>query len=550
LKALDEIPVAYLKLFSQHGNLYEICPIEVKRQIWQIQETLFRDTVWPLIEDYVGNQVYRSHLEEKKSIESIQQLEESLFQWAHEMPLDNGLTPPLPSKRRSENKPLQALLNCIGKSTKLYNLVIHFLRLLYANSKMNGMYCALRFDLLMALHDANVVEIVDIERCYKFAWCLDACIRDRKVDQRRVQEMKIFFDTINEGEPILGDLAMIVANPFVSNMLIRNIFDTLLDLKRKSEVPKYNENLWYFTLLYSLGLNAHRMLRSSAYQFPALEKDIVKQFYPLLSELIVAEEEKEERVLEASLESFLLERELPRTLVLYYLLYQMNKNASCTLIGKLITAVSRLPRKTLVRERAFLQSLVTLTLSTKQLVKNPRIRLIVVDNFLLKYAHVSFFVHKQLVRFLLEIHLRIPVKDLLGYLQKLIGRGLLDSINEMEDKQKQQQQQQQHILRRFSPLYQCLLERLLSFPSRIKSSQLTFLFEFLGLPLPILEDKEETQNSPSSNIIYQGFTELNDNVSRGNPPSERIPMVTRSPVLSEATSPHDRQDDDHTQAHH
>jgi negative elongation factor B len=91
----------------------------------------------------------------------------------------------------------------------LYNNVLHLLRILYANTST-----------------------------YKFAWAIDACVRDNKIEQRRVQEIKTYFDGVIEGDSVIADLAMIVANPNTETMLIRNIYEFLVDAVKKEAIPK------------------------------------------------------------------------------------------------------------------------------------------------------------------------------------------------------------------------------------------------------------------------------------------------------------------------
>lgn len=52
--------------------------------------------------------------------------------------------------------------------------------------------------------------------------------------------MKSFFDTLPNESQILGDLAMIVANPYTTNTLIRNIFTALVEVVKKRAFPKVN----------------------------------------------------------------------------------------------------------------------------------------------------------------------------------------------------------------------------------------------------------------------------------------------------------------------
>jgi len=133
----------------------------------------------------------------------------------------------------------------IGHSVKLYDMVLQFLRTLFLRTK-NIHYCTLRAELLMALHDLEVgaydmytyillvifiskiivydivyylniisfiryhfliciylsffslqiQDIISVDPCHKFTWCLDACIREKNVDVKRSRELQGFLDSI------------------------------------------------------------------------------------------------------------------------------------------------------------------------------------------------------------------------------------------------------------------------------------------------------------------------------------------------------------------
>ncbi len=43
----------------------------------------------------------------------------------------------------------------------------------------------------MALHDREVQDIIGVDPCHKFTWCLDACIREKNVDVKRSRELQV-----------------------------------------------------------------------------------------------------------------------------------------------------------------------------------------------------------------------------------------------------------------------------------------------------------------------------------------------------------------------
>ena len=43
----------------------------------------------------------------------------------------------------------------------------------------------------MALHDREAQDIIGVDPCHKFTWCLDACIREKNVDVKRSRELQV-----------------------------------------------------------------------------------------------------------------------------------------------------------------------------------------------------------------------------------------------------------------------------------------------------------------------------------------------------------------------
>lgn len=58
----------------------------------------------------------------------------------------------------------------------------------------------LRLDLLRFIEFCaiccQVQDIISVDPCHKFTWCLDACIREKNVDVKRSRELQGFLDSI------------------------------------------------------------------------------------------------------------------------------------------------------------------------------------------------------------------------------------------------------------------------------------------------------------------------------------------------------------------
>ena len=107
-------------------------------------------------------------------------------------------------KARRQTDVVQSLVRMVGKNVRLYDMVLQFLRTLFVRTRCVH-YCTLRAELLMALHDAEVTDITAMDPCHKFAWCLDACVRERHVDLKRARELHAFLDAMKHSqEQVLG----------------------------------------------------------------------------------------------------------------------------------------------------------------------------------------------------------------------------------------------------------------------------------------------------------------------------------------------------------
>lgn len=183
MKCLPKIPEKYLTVLVEDRSLYDVASIEVKQQIWQRNPSLFGDEVSPLLTDYIKNK--ESVLFGSEAVNS-----QMFF-----------LVSP---KMRRQGHVVQKLTGMVGKSVKLFDMVLQFLRTLFLSTR-NMHYCTLRAELLMSLHDLEIHEICTEDPCHKFTWTLDACVRDKQVDDKKAKELQGFLDGVRRGqEQVLG----------------------------------------------------------------------------------------------------------------------------------------------------------------------------------------------------------------------------------------------------------------------------------------------------------------------------------------------------------
>lgn len=265
LRNTPEIDDKYLRILVRDKELYMDTDTEVKRQIWRDNQSLFGDEVSPLLSQY------------------IREKEHILFDHTN---LSNLFFSPSPKVRR-QGEVVQKLANMIGTSVKLYDMVLQFLRTLFLRTR-NVHYCTLRAELLMALHDLEVQEIISVDPCHKFTWCLDACIREKNVDIKRSRELQGFLDNIKKGqEQVLGDLSMTLCDPYAINFLATSAIKILQHLINNEGLPRENVILILLLRMLALGLSAWVMIDSQDFKEPKLDSQVVTKFLPALMSLIV-----------------------------------------------------------------------------------------------------------------------------------------------------------------------------------------------------------------------------------------------------------------------
>ena len=268
LKNMTNVDDKYLKQIVSDKELYEKCDIIVKRQIWQEHQSLFGDEVSPLLSQYI---------KEKEAI---------FFNHLDPNPTFFASTP----RQRRQNEIIQKLANMVGKNVLLYDTILQFLRTLFLRTK-NVHYCSLRVALLMALHDAEVQDITTMDPCYKFAWCLDACIREKeqKIDAKRTRELQGFLEGVRRGqEHVLGDISMTLCDPYAINYLANQCMKYLNHYVSLAEsLPRENQTLILLLRLLNLGLHSWDILNSQVFREPKMDPNIITRFLPILMSFIV-----------------------------------------------------------------------------------------------------------------------------------------------------------------------------------------------------------------------------------------------------------------------
>uniref|UniRef100_A0A4W4GV73 Negative elongation factor complex member B n=1 Tax=Electrophorus electricus TaxID=8005 RepID=A0A4W4GV73_ELEEL len=333
MKHLPKVPEKKLKQVMADKDLYKVCAVEVKRQIWQDNQALFGDEVSPLLKQYIVEK------------------EAALF--SSDLSILHNFFSASPKTRRTENEILDLelikLTQMIGKNVKLYDMVLQFLRTLFLRTR-NVHYCTLRAELLMSLHDLDVSEICSVDPCHKvgtcshhwkmsvflsvlqFTWCLDACIREKFVDAKRARELQGFLDGVKKGqEQVLGDLSMILCDPFASNTLVLSTVRNLQELLSQDALPRDSPDLLLLLRMLSLGQGAWDMIDSQVFKEPRLVRSSATVSYFL--------EEPETPFYFCFFPRYLQDNRVACEMGLYYVLHiakQRNNNALQRLLPALV----------------------------------------------------------------------------------------------------------------------------------------------------------------------------------------------------------------------
>ena len=189
MQKLPEVDEKYLLHISDNQELYQACPMEVRRQIWQTNQGFFGEAVSPLLDLYIA---------EKESILF------STYDSTEKKAPTSFLS--ISPKARRQSQVMRDLVHMIHSSQDLYNTLLQFLRTLYLRTQVSH-YCTLRADILMSLHEMDSTgRLCEGDPCHKFAWCLDACVRAGYVDEKKSRELYSFLEGIESGNEALGSI--------------------------------------------------------------------------------------------------------------------------------------------------------------------------------------------------------------------------------------------------------------------------------------------------------------------------------------------------------
>eukprot|EP00128_Syssomonas_multiformis_P003634 Colp12_sorted_trinity150504_noHs@25589 len=261
LQRMEAIPYRYLQKLGSDQELFKLCPIEVKRQIWQVNQTLYLDSVRPVIEDYLADPQHRFA---KRDI------------YVHT---------PAQQKKRRQCESLRGLVHLIGTSLVLYNFLLEEIKQQYAKNGESAL-CTLRADIIMVLHDEGISQIYEKDPCHRLAWLVDACMRDNTIEPHQIKEFRSVFDTMTDSRTI-RDAAVVLGDPYALFMLGTTLYNCLPALAENHRLPKDDDRVCFLAQLLEFGSSAKDAYGDQPFSFPRTSPELVHRLLPLLCACLI-----------------------------------------------------------------------------------------------------------------------------------------------------------------------------------------------------------------------------------------------------------------------
>ena len=277
----------------------------------------------------------------------------------------------------------------------------------------------------MALHDAEVQDITAMDPCHKFAWCLDACIREQFIDPKRSRELQGFLEGVKRGqEQVIGDLSVTLCDPYAINFLATSTFKILNHIINNETLARDNQALVLILRMLNLGLHAWDILNSHVYREPKLDSELFTKFLPILMSLMVDDQvrnvnsklppddrESALTIIEHSgpppdlYQKFIVEDRLAAMLSLYYT-FQVIKQKDRTAIVRVLGYLSS-SNENRALEDPYLHTLVSLLIQMPEEFANEDLCTVVFDEIFLTSLDQGSTPH-HLIRLIHQVYSHLP----------------------------------------------------------------------------------------------------------------------------------------------
>jgi hypothetical protein len=267
---------------------------QVKRQIWTQFPKLLRDLILPLFDkfcnehdsivvdiDVHNNMVPATLLSRTQPLHSgapaligpTTSLSSMLHTQLSSSSSSSAAAPHLLQRQQSiqaqtaqHASVLDELVQIIGQSVGVYNIILQYIRSGYVKKKSCA-FGALRWQLVMALQEAQAQLVYPQDPVHAFAWCLTACIRKHDASLPRVSELyqTIAACPLNSG--LLGDLSLVLSDRLAYVTLLDSCVLVIRECATKRMLPRDSEHLRLLLFLMRFSTLAFEMMDSKNYTY-------------------------------------------------------------------------------------------------------------------------------------------------------------------------------------------------------------------------------------------------------------------------------------------
>ena len=409
---LDSVKKSFLAKLASYEALYEKCPMKIKRQIWAVDAELFKQQLKPTLEKYMR---------------SFEGLDASVNEmWSLKSSED-------PLRRRKNSESLASLLSFVDKSLPLYRSLVSLCVKSYG-TEANAIYCTLRSDILMALHDKGEAKLYSSDDSHDFAWILDSAVRERKFDNGLAKDLEgILSKTRSGNNDAWIDQCMLLANPFVQHVILRSICDCIVESVRERKLPKEISKIHLLFRLLIMGSSALACIRDKTQCFSVntirtLGKKLIGMLCPWLSGVLVDSRlfdggaliPRSSENVPSEVVDFMVSESCARKMVYAFVLSRIEAVQPFGLVLLFSAIENALRLEDTENEACFFQSIVSSVLArTKMTSAKWKDVYLVASKFISSMSKYGLFAHKQALRFLVATLPTTPGATVLEFLQEV-----------------------------------------------------------------------------------------------------------------------------------
>jgi len=220
---------------------------------------------------------------------------------------------------------------------------------------------------------------------------------------RRLQEIFAELDALSPKdklEPILGDLSMILRDPYSLTQIVKSIFMNIGQIIERDFLPRKDEALKRLTQLLEIGLQSNFMLKNNSFKRTSVSKDIMQGYYPILAVYVIDNIMNQPIVIHNTLKEVFVGKQSARKILLYYCLERLS-NKDEQSVSLIIDLWMELKDKDLDEEidflRAFFNELILLQSSHEK--DRQSVLQMIAKLVSLPYLTNQPIIHKELIRF-------------------------------------------------------------------------------------------------------------------------------------------------------